>query len=68
MIVKLLRWGNSYGIRVSKADVEREGLREGQEFRILIRAKPGQKVDVSRLPAFDLGGDLSERHDEVEWA
>lgn len=68
MIAKVLRWGNSYGIRISKEDAEREGLREGQEVVLEIKAKPRKEIDISHLPSFDMGGDLADRHDEVEWA
>jgi antitoxin component of MazEF toxin-antitoxin module len=64
---KILRWGNSYGIRISKKEAEREGLREGQEVVIEIKAKPGEKIDVSWLRPMDLGG-LADHHDEVDWA
>jgi antitoxin component of MazEF toxin-antitoxin module len=67
MIAKVLRWGNSYGIRISKQDAEREGLREGQEVVVVIKARPGQKVDLSGLRTMDLGG-LASHHDEVDWA
>lgn len=65
MIAKVLKWGNSYGIRLSKDDVEREGLKPGDEVVVEVRVKPGETVDLSDLPGFDLGGDLADRHDEV---
>lgn len=68
MIGKLLRWGNSYGVRLSKADVERLGLKEGQEVAFEVAASPNEKIDLSDMPSFHLGGDLSVRHDEVDWA
>lgn len=34
---KLKRWGNSYGVLLSKAVVEEEGLREGEEVEVSIR-------------------------------
>lgn len=64
MIAKVLRWGNSYGIRLSKEDAEREGLREGQEIVIEIKAREGGKIDLLDLPSFNLGGETPERHDE----
>ncbi|HEV8360312.1 MAG TPA: hypothetical protein VGR28_07660 [Candidatus Thermoplasmatota archaeon] len=68
MIAKILRWGNSYGIRISKGDLERRGLREGEEVVIEIKAQPGKNVDLSHLRGFHLGGDLADHHDEVDWA
>lgn len=67
MIAKVLRWGNSYGIRISKQAAEREGLREGAEVVVEVRAKPGERIDLSGLRTFRLGGELSARHDEVGW-
>lgn len=68
MIAKVLRWGNSYGIRISAEDVRRYGLYEGQEVVVNVKAKAGEKVDLSKLRTFRGPGDLSQRHDEVEWA
>jgi hypothetical protein len=47
---KLLKWGNSYGIRISKGDVERQGLMVGQEFDVVPHAP--QKVDLSHIRTF----------------
>lgn len=52
--VKALKWGNSYGLRVAKADFERAGLHVGQEVEVDILGKPG-KIDVSKFPSLDLG-------------
>lgn len=62
---KILRWGNSYGLRIRKEDVERAGLQPGQE--IVARIKHGgDKIDVSDAPFFRSGyTDTSVRHDEV---
>lgn len=67
MIAKVLKWGNSYGIRLSKEEAERAGLKPGDEVVVEVKAREGQTIDLSDLPGFDLGGDLAERHDEV-WA
>lgn len=67
MRAKVLRWGNSYGIRIKKADAERLGLREGDEVVLDVKARPGQRVDVSKLPNLHLGG-LAGDHDEVDWS
>lgn len=68
MIGKVLKWGNSYGIRLSKEDVEEMGLREGQEVLVEVKTDPDERVDLSDLQTFSMGGDLSQTHDEVEWA
>ncbi len=61
---KILRWGNSYGIRIKKADLEREDLDLGEEVAVRIEKK-GDKVDLSHFPTFSGGrSDVSERHDE----
>jgi antitoxin component of MazEF toxin-antitoxin module len=68
MIAKVLRWGNSFGIRISADDARRHGLREGQEIVVELKAKAGQKVDLSHLETFEGPGNLSTTHDEVDWA
>lgn len=42
---KLKKWGNSYGIIVSKDIVEKEGLKEGEVVEISVR----KTRDVKRL-------------------
>ncbi len=68
MHAKILKWGNSYGIRLSKADVEELGVKEGDEVVVEVLARPGEKVDLSGVRTFSLGGTLADDHDEVEWA
>lgn len=68
MIAKILRWGNSYGIRLSKRDVEEAGLREGEEVVVEVKAREGEKVPLDWLYTYSGGGDLSIHHDEYEWA
>lgn len=67
VLAKVLRWGNSLGIRISKADAEREGLLPGQEVEVQVRPRVKKAAfDWSKAPSFDLGG-LADRHDEVDW-
>lgn len=68
MHAKVLKWGNSYGIRLSKAEAEELGLKAGDEVIVEVKAKPGEKVDLSGLRTFSLGGNLADEHDAVEWA
>lgn len=67
MHAKVLKWGNSYGIRLSKADVEELGLAEGDEVVVEVKTSPDQTIDVSGLRSFPMGG-IARDHDEVEWA
>ncbi len=48
---KVRRWGNSYALRLRKQDVDRLGLKEGQEIRALLAGLP-EKIDLSGLPTF----------------
>jgi antitoxin component of MazEF toxin-antitoxin module len=62
---RILRWGNSYGIRIRKSDLERAGLRPGEEAIVRIETKTDQ-IDLSTLPRFRSGHtDTSARHDEI---
>lgn len=67
MLAKVLKWGNSYGIRLSKKDVEELDLKAGDEVVVEVKVTPDERIDVSHLSSFELGG-LAEDHDEVEWA
>jgi hypothetical protein len=67
LAAKVLRWGNSLGLRISRHDADAIGLKEGDEVVITV-VPPRQRVDLSHLKTFDFGGDLSDRHDDVEWA
>ena len=62
---RILKWGNSYGLRIQKADLKRLGLRPGEEALVRLERRSGT-VDLSRLPRFKGGGpDDSLRHDEL---
>jgi antitoxin component of MazEF toxin-antitoxin module len=61
---KILAWGNSYGIRIKKGDLEREGLQPGEQVVVRIERR-GERIDLSDLPVFAGGrSDVSARHDE----
>ena len=51
---KVRKWGNSYALRLRKQDVDRLGLKEGQEIRALLAGLP-EKIDLSGLPTFTGG-------------
>jgi antitoxin component of MazEF toxin-antitoxin module len=62
---RLLEWGNSLGIRVRRADLEKAGLGAGRDVLVRIQAKSG-KIDLSHVRTFRSGHtDTSERHDDV---
>lgn len=62
---KILEWGNSYGVRIRKADLERAGLEPGQEVLVRIDATDGE-VDLSEVRTFRSGrAETAARHDEV---
>jgi len=62
---KVLEWGNSFGIRVKKADLLEAGIGPGTEV-VLHLAPTLAKIDLSGFP-FLRGGkpDDSVRHDEL---
>lgn len=60
---KLLEWGNSYGIRLSKDDVQRFGLGPNQEVRIRLSIDKAP-LRAKDLPSFDLQG-AADRHDDI---
>ncbi|MFQ6106840.1 MAG: hypothetical protein ACE5QF_04555 [Thermoplasmata archaeon] len=60
---RILKWGNSYGFRIQKADLKRLGLRPGQEALVRLERLSGP-VDISQLPTFKGGmPDDSLQHD-----
>lgn len=64
MLAKVKRWGNSFGVRLTKRDLEALDVKEGETVRLIIE-KTGGEVDLSGLPVFsDPDPYASERHDE----
>lgn len=45
------KWGNTYGIRISKRDMERLGIQEGAEVTAVVSTEPAPP-DMSRFPVF----------------
>jgi antitoxin component of MazEF toxin-antitoxin module len=62
---KLLRWGNSYGLRLSRGDVERLHLRPDTTVEMRLDVTPGEKIRATEAVSFRLGGDAAARHDEL---
>ena len=60
---KLLKWGNSYGVRISKSDVDRLGVRVGDELDVEVLPKR-TRVDLSFLRTFRDGGAGAD-HDRI---
>ncbi len=48
---KILRWGNSYAIRLPKADLEAAGLHVGDEADVTLDLI-APRIDVGGLPTF----------------
>lgn len=61
---KILRWGNGYGIRLTKAEAERLGATQRTEVDVEVRPTH-RGIDISSLTFLDLGGDLRRRHDDL---
>lgn len=59
---KLRRWGNTFGIAVSRKDVERLHAKEGAEVTLRISAAPVH-VDYSDAGIFDFGPTASRDHE-----
>lgn len=62
---RILKWGNSYGVRIRKAELRKAGLRPGADALVRLLKRPGT-VDLSELPTFT-GGEPEDslRHDEL---
>ena len=63
---KALKWGNSYGFRIAKADFEKAGLTVGQEVEVQVGGEP-RKVDLSHIRTFHWGGQAGKYHDDIRY-
>jgi antitoxin component of MazEF toxin-antitoxin module len=65
MITKIKKWGNSFGVRLTKKELEEYGLKEGDKIKIMIeKVKPEKGIDLSDIPTFsELDERASEHHD-----
>jgi hypothetical protein len=61
---RLLKWGNSMGLRISKHDARRLRLQVGAELVVRIASEPAE-VDLSVLRTFRGGGDAAADHDRI---
>lgn len=65
MLAEVKRWGNSFAIRLTKRDLDRLGLHEGDPVRVLLEpvTRTGA-IDLSGLPRLvDPDPRASQRHD-----
>jgi antitoxin component of MazEF toxin-antitoxin module len=62
---RILRWGNSYGLRLSRSDMERLRLRPDTTIEVKVDVTPGERISALDAVAFDLGSDATDRHDEL---
>lgn len=60
---RILAWGNGYGIRLTKADLERLGLRPHDEAEVVVRGER-KGLDLAKVQFLRLGGG-SKHHDEI---
>ncbi len=58
---KALEWGGSIGIRITKAEAKRLGIRPGQELDLKL-LPADYRLDISHLPTFRDGRGADE-HD-----
>jgi hypothetical protein len=61
---RIVPWGNGYGIRLSRSELDRLGLRPRDEAEVTIRGERSG-LDLSKIHAIDLGPDASETHDDI---
>ncbi len=62
---RILRWGNSFGIRLRRAELKRAGLSPDSEAVVRL-VKKSERIDLSGLPTFRGGQpDDALRHDDL---
>lgn len=66
MLRTIKRWGNSYAIRLTAADLQRNGWHEGDDVQVEVRPLRMPELDFTRSP-FVPDGDPSAgaRHDQL---
>ena len=54
MLAEIKRWGNSWAIRITRSDLQRLGLREGDRVEVTVKRLAAKgKVDLSGFPFID---------------
>lgn len=61
---RLLKWGNAFGIRLTREEARRLGAREKQTVDVSVRTQP-EPLDPDDLPVLHLGRDAAKRHDQI---
>jgi antitoxin component of MazEF toxin-antitoxin module len=62
---KILRWGNSFGIRIRSSDLEETDLKPNEEVFVRIEQR-SEELELSELPTFRSGAETTAaRHDAV---
>lgn len=61
---EVLKWGNAYGIRITKKEAHRLGVKERSPVDLEIRTEE-PRFDPKRFRFVDLGKDASRRHNEI---
>lgn len=63
---RVRRWGNSYGVRLTKGDLQRLGVRDGGQVDVVPVQTQKRAFELSDLPTFtDSDPFLSIHHDDV---
>jgi antitoxin component of MazEF toxin-antitoxin module len=53
---RLLKWGNGYGIRITKKEAQQLGVKAGNELDVKVDPRPvGEELE--ELPSYRFGGD-----------
>jgi bifunctional DNA-binding transcriptional regulator/antitoxin component of YhaV-PrlF toxin-antitoxin module len=52
MRATIRKWGNSAAVRLGKKELDRLGLREGDDVEIEVRPRKPAEWDVSMIPVF----------------
>jgi hypothetical protein len=51
----LTKWGNGWGLRLTKKEVEKLGVKPGEPVEADLRSKPPRNP-IDQLPSWNLGG------------
>lgn len=60
----VIKWGNSFGLRLTRREVERLGIEAKREVLAELTPEPA-RANLDHIEALHLGRDASEGHDEI---